>query len=164
MNFNYIYQFIPALSEPEVLEDSLERDLLITQLNTVSISPITETLILHVTDKPTKIAPDVEDAHPVHQNQLVPSNTVHVPLRAKGLSEKNGTDEASNADLGKSVLANQFEQKVKSMRAEKVVEAERRARRGLKPFTRKGEFAFFLLFLFLIMIVGCCFQRMIQNS
>lgn len=130
------------MSEPEVLEDSLERELLSTQFNTVSISPITETIVLHVTDKPNppKIAPDIEDAHPVHQNQLVPSNTVHVPLRAKGLSEKNGTDEASiNADLGKIVLANQFEQKVKNM---KVTEAERRVRRGVKPFTRKGEFDF----------------------
>lgn len=105
---------------------------------------------MHVTEKPTspKIAPDVEDAHPVHQNQLVPSNTVHVPLRAKGLSEKNGTDEASNGDLGKVVLANQFEQKVKNMRAEKVVEAERRVRRGVKPFTRKGEFVVFFKYIF----------------
>ncbi|KAG8196834.1 hypothetical protein JTE90_027547 [Oedothorax gibbosus] len=125
-----------ALSEPEVLEDSLERELLITPSNTVSHSPVTESV---VTDKPTsaaqtKIGPDVEDAHQEHQNQLVPPNTsVHVPLRVKALSEKNITEDSGNENIDKIVLANQFEQKVKNLR----VEVEKRSRRGLKPFTRK---------------------------
>lgn len=73
---------------------------------------------------------------------------MHVPLRAKSLSEKNSTEDSGNENLDKIVLANQFEQKVKNLR----VEVEKRSRRGAKPFTRKGRI--FSLFLVVCNIYG----------
>ncbi|GFU04838.1 myelin regulatory factor [Nephila pilipes] len=133
------------ISEPQINEDtSLERDIYNTHFDSATIPSQTETDYMYGTDKPTSndaqdVSSEIEDEH---QNQLKPSRDAINSQRVKLINEKNSTDDVNSAVSGKVAIPNQYDQKIKSiLKNDKIllaaVDAEKRIKRGTKPFSRK---------------------------
>lgn len=86
---------------------------------------------------PPVMVPDISDEHSDHQNQLKPSRDLLLQ-RSKLLNEKNSSEEISSSENEKMIIANQFDQKMKTI----YKSDEKRLRRGIK-IARKGEICIF---------------------
>ncbi|GFR22083.1 myelin regulatory factor [Trichonephila clavata] len=133
------------ISEPEINEDtSLEKDIYNTHFDSATEPSQTETDYMYETDRPTSNDPqdgssEIEDEH---QNQLKPSRDSMNLQRVKLINDKNSTDDVNNAESGKVPIPNQYDQKIKNiLKNDKLllaaVDAEKRIKRGTKPFSRK---------------------------
>ncbi|KAF8771004.1 Myelin regulatory factor like protein [Argiope bruennichi] len=135
----HLYDF----NEPELNEDSpVEKDVYDSRLDMNSSPSPTEADYSNKQASSTPQPLPSKNDHPVHQNQIRQTRDPINSQRMKLISEKNATDESNSAEVGKIGLPNQLDQKLKNiLKNDKVllaaVEAEKRIRRGTKPFSRK---------------------------